>query len=175
MKRMLASLLMVLVASVAVFAADTTLPGAVTAKLEGDVPEESTTLSFIDEQGKVQEGQNINLTFNFPVDRDEWELSQTLVVAYSSNLASPRHGVVSFDVYPMKHDDEHVIPTSATVEAIEGSGASTDGEELRIDFPTGRSNRVRCAKLTITVTKVADQKLVSGSYDGQLAINMNEI
>ena len=149
-------------------------PDEVTALLRGEVGEHDIAIFFTNEFGFTQGGSDIRLTFEFPFDRDAWEITQTLLLSYSGNLLNAKQARVSFDVSPLKHADGDVVDTSISLSS-EGDHISIDGESFLLDVPAGYQHDVNFGKLHITVRKRAGQKLAAGSYDGSIVVNMNAI
>ncbi len=148
------------------------LPDAVTARLNGTIVEDDISISFTDEAGVTENGNDINLVFDFPVDQDSWEITHTLLLSYSGNLMNAKSARISFDVSPLKHDDDNVVDTSISL-ASEGDNISVDGDSFVLEVPAGYQNGVAFGTLSITVKKDEDQKLTAGSYNGSVVVNMN--
>lgn len=148
------------------------LPDAVTARLNGTIAEDDISIAFTDESGITEKGNDINLVFDFPVDQDAWEITHTLLLSYSGNLMNAKSARVSFDVSPLKHDDDNVVDTSISLTS-EGDNISVDGDSFVLDVPAGYQNSVNFGMLSITVKKGEGQKLAAGSYNGSVVVNMN--
>jgi hypothetical protein len=153
------------------FGAQIDLPNSLSATLEDSVSVLDVVISLDNEDGMKQDGNITTLEFDFPVDKDEWEISRSVGFTYTSNLLVGKVGVLSFNLTPLHYDEDNVVDTSLKLETENQNVSIVDGS-FHIAFAKGYQGDIPLGTLIITAKKPASQKLAAGEYAGSISVNL---
>ena len=174
MKRLLGVILVITI-SLSLFAVDavTISPNHAVVYLKGMIASSSTKISAYDEFGSELDQDSAVLTFDFPAT-EVWEVSKSIHFKYTSNLPTGTYGKLSFAITDLQLNEANTLRTSLELTSEHVMTRVEGINTFSMTFLPGTQKDTNIGKLTVKVSKKANDIFTAGSYKGSFSVNYTD-